>query len=217
MAESDDDLRAAYRTLAAAPSKAHPDDAQWERWACGTLDGDERLRLADHVARCAECADVWRAVQALRASAPRARVLPFRPRVAWGAGLAAAAALALALVLPSGDGPTVSGVGSAPATHTLRSAGAEERPGLREPRGRLVAAPVALHWTPVSGARAYRVQLMGADGVPLWSGTETTRLEVAWPAGVAAAPGRYYWQVIALVGADDERPSELTEFEIAPR
>lgn len=210
MADSDDELRAAYARLAASAGGPHPDDALWERLAEGALDSDQRLRLADHVTRCAECRDVYRGVQALRDAAPRARVLPFRRRAAWGAGLAVAAVLVLALFMPQ-PGPA-----PAPAGDALRS-DAAGRPVPRSPRGRLVSAPTSLAWEPLSGARAYRVQVLGGDGASLWTSAETQAHELPWPAHLTLDPGRYYWQVVARVGLDEERASPLIDFEIAPR
>lgn len=218
MALSDDELRAAYATLSAAAMEPHPDEALFERLACGELSADERLRLSDHVARCASCAGVWRGVQALRAeaerAAPRARVLRFPARAGWAVGLAAAAVLALAFLMPRGAG----GPGAAPPpTDTLRSSGAADAPLPVSPRGQLTRAAGLLRWQALPGARAYRVQVLAADGTPLWTSGETRAQELAWPAGIAVAPGRYYWQVVAVGDAREERASELVDFEIAAR
>ncbi len=217
----DDELRAAYATLQ-APALSHPDDAVWERLACAELPADQRRDLADHVTRCASCAALWRGVQTLRADAakeaPRARVLPFKRRLGWAGGLAAAAAVVLALVLPRATpGP---GTTTTPGDE-LRSDRVADRPVALAPRGQLAAAPVVLRWKPLAGARAYRVQVLAADGTPLWSSPETRTSELAWPTSVASRPGLYYWQVVALVGAPggtaDEIASALADFEIAAR
>jgi TolA-binding protein len=92
----------ALRELHAAlpPAGPHPDDEIWVRLADGTLDARARHELAAHVVSCESCAEVYRAMTALRAGAPdevtgatgsgSAR----RVSLAW---LAAAAAVALAV------------------------------------------------------------------------------------------------------------------------
>ena len=59
--------------------------------------------------------------------------------------------------------------------------------------------------------------MLGGDGAPLWTSADTPAHELPWPAQLALEPGRYYWQVVARVGFDEERASPLVDFEIAPR
>lgn len=96
-------LQLAYRGLASTGTGAHLSEDDWVRLAADELDPATKARCADHVERCRDCAEVFRAVAAVRDGAaafdPGApRAVPsgwWSPRV-W-VGLAAAATLALAV------------------------------------------------------------------------------------------------------------------------
>ena len=64
---NDDRLRTLYRRAAAAgtPDSAHPDEAAWERLACGESATEERSRLLAHLVECEMCADIYRVVSAI--------------------------------------------------------------------------------------------------------------------------------------------------------
>ena len=42
------------------------------------------------------------------------------------------------------------------------------------------------------------MRILGAEGDLIWTSPLVTATEIAWPAEIAARPGRLYWQVIAL-------------------
>ncbi len=63
-------LQRQYAALARATSESHPSEDDWLRFADGALDEASRLRLADHVTACADCADVFRVVVHVREGAP---------------------------------------------------------------------------------------------------------------------------------------------------
>ena len=50
---------------------AHPDDAAWERLACGESTAVEREATMDHVSACGSCAALYRSVVRLHAEARR--------------------------------------------------------------------------------------------------------------------------------------------------
>jgi hypothetical protein len=229
MADDDRLIRELYAESASRPLPGHPDEATWEAWAVGELTAVRRGELADHVARCAECAAVYRGLKMLAAEAAafdpavprpsRARVLAW-PRMWLYGGLVAAAAavLVVAIVPPSHMGPP----SPAPPTVSdpLRS-GEKSAPIPLEPLGRLTGPPRAFRWQPVAGAGRYRVELSSREGDLLWSSPEVTGTAVDWPAAVAASPGLYHWQVFVL--PDAERPlassaaSAVVSFEVVGR
>ena len=118
MADDERLIRELYAESASRPLADHPDEGTWEalggRRAAGRARRDE---LADHVARCTECAAVYRGLKMLAAESAafdpavprrsRARVLAW-PRMWMYGGLVAAAAavLVVALVPPSQMGPS---------------------------------------------------------------------------------------------------------------
>lgn len=69
--ESDASLRATWRDLSGAvPAPgAHLTEDDWVRFAADELDETARQRAADHIEACADCADIFRALGALREGA----------------------------------------------------------------------------------------------------------------------------------------------------
>ena len=214
-------LRRAYAARAAASPSKHPDEAAWERVACGEMDPAERERTLDHIARCAECAQVWRALSQLRrearsfdagmlraeGSGRRAIVVPW---ILSGLAAAAAVAAVSVMLMPAARPPS-----PAPSEAT-RSGSDTNRPRPLSPIG-LVVAPTEFRWEAVAGARAYRVRLF-RDEVLLWSSGETARTSLAWPASLQLQPGRYFWQVVAIPswsrGDADQIASEPALLEV---
>lgn len=66
---SDAALRQTYRTMAASQAGAHLSEDEWVALASDDLDAATRARFADHIERCASCAEVFRAVATLGAEA----------------------------------------------------------------------------------------------------------------------------------------------------
>jgi hypothetical protein len=224
MAEMDV-LRGAYASVASGEGK-HLSEDQWEFLACDEMAPAEKDAALDHVLSCAECSRVHRAVLAIRdeahafdPGAPQPRPAAVMNRTAaWRrllVGLATAAALisVFFLVRPLiRSGPAGPG-GSQPIT--LRQGGHLAVPVPVSPVGRVQRAPDGLSWRAVQGARGYVVELLDGDGELLWKSEEITAIHTPWPKGIAEAPGRYYWRVLAIRDAGGEPiPSNLQAFEI---
>jgi hypothetical protein len=193
----DAELRRRYAARAAGSPAGHLDESGWERFACGELDLAERQRAFDHIARCAECAAVWRSVSALRREAaafdpalPRPRREARAPWVLSGLAAAAAVAALGVMLAPAAWRPSPRGAES------TRSAADQARPRLVSPIGRVVQ-PAEFRWGGVPGTRAYRVRVF-RDAELVWSSVETTGTSLAWPASLQLPPGRYFWQVVAI-------------------
>jgi hypothetical protein len=205
----------------------HLSEETWERLALGLAGGPERELAIAHVVRCTECAAVYRGLATLetgaRAFDPGAPARPvlrgsdpglsLRP---WGflGGVAAAAAVVWLLARPA-IAPTPAPAGTPAVTRGTEPA----VPRALEPVGRLAAAPTAFRWSPLATARAHRLQLLDGSGELLWTSLDVTGTSLAWPSAVAAKPGTYYWQVIAVAPngrAVDEVTSPMVSFEIRP-
>jgi hypothetical protein len=189
-----------------------PGTDELTRGACGGLDEEGRGRLAEHLARCTDCAEEYRLARALHpAVAAAASRRPLAPqRQAW---LRIAAALLLT-------------VGAVAGLWQLRQGGA----GPGEVRGGALAAvavvpapgavlsepPGSLRWAELLPGASHRVVLLDVEGTALWRAEGVTGLAVEIPAEVAAAlaPGRYYWRVEALRGVERQH-SPLHGFRIA--
>ena len=225
MADDDRLIRELYAESASRPLPGHPDEATWEAWAAGELPAAPRAELMDHVARCAECAAVYRGLKMLAAEAAafdpavprrsRARVLAWPRMWVYGGLVAAAAAvLVVALVPPSQRGPSP----APPAVSDPVRSGEKAVPVPLEPLGRLTGLPRTFRWQAVAGAGRYRVELSSREGDLLWSSPDVTGTAVDWPAAVTPAPGLYHWQV--FVAPDADRPlatppaSAIVSFEI---
>jgi hypothetical protein len=205
----------------------HVAEEAWERLALGEASRAEREAALAHVVRCAECAAVYRGLATLetgaRAFDPGA---PSRPVLGgsepglslrpWGflGGVAAAAAVVWLLARPA-VAPTPAPIDTPAATRGAEPA----TPRAIEPVGRLSTAPAAFRWEALPAARAHRVELLDGSGEPLWTSPEVTGTSLAWPAAVAARPGTYYWQVVAIAQsgrAADASTSPMVSFEIRP-
>jgi hypothetical protein len=207
MAENDD-----------ATSAEHLDGAIFERLMLGELSAFARAAALRHVEHCDECSRIHAALLAVeegaRAFDPGVPSLgqarPGMHRAAW-LGLAAAATLALAVALPWRSwlaGPTPA------AEDVLRSAGGSVAPTLAAPQGRAPGRPDFV-WSSVPGALAYHVELFDAEAEPLWTSPPVHATSLPWPDAVPAAPGPYYWRVVASVGGGAESlASPLGRFEL---
>jgi hypothetical protein len=216
-------LRLAYAE--AETSVPHLSEETWERFAFGELSVEERERALEHVSRCVECARVLRALSLLEAEAraidpavPARLSAPAEPSrrrgLLWTAA-AAAAAVALWLTLPSFP-PGRPAPGS-PSTDSLRSATGASRPVPKSPLDRVASAPEGFSWEGTEGARAYRVELLDADGESIWTSGEVAETRVPWPRDVASDPGRYYWRVVAILAERGETvASPLVSVDLRP-
>lgn len=204
------------RDLPASSDSPHLDDDTLERFAAGELDAGQQTLVRAHADACPSCAALVRGVTLLQAGArqfdPAApRKGPAMSGRAW-IPIGIAAALALAVLVPM-------------MTARLRPA-TEPQSGTREaqgdvpvpigPTGQLADLPTRFEWRPFRGAQSYEVRLFREDGTLLWeeraAGTSIERR-----ADLQLPPGRYYWQVRALLEENDgNTPAEssLTPFEI---
>jgi len=169
----------------------------------GVLVGDERARVQEHLATCAECraeiADVSRIVRALP-SARRAG------RHIWiPAATAAAAAVVLLLAWPPPSHDPVR------PEHREEAVTTTVAPSPVMPLGRVDSAAV-LVWTSVPYADRYRVRLFDSNGTVIWQAEmEDTVARVPNSARLMARLS-YYWKVEAHTGFDRWAASDLVEF-----
>ena len=204
------------RDLPASSDSPHLDDDTLERLATGELDADQQTRARAHADACPSCAALVRGVTLLQAgarqidpAAPRAR--PAMSRRAW-IPIGIAAALALAVVVPMVTARWRQA--TEPPSGTRAAQG--DVPVPIRPTGQLADPPARFEWRPFKGAQAYELRLFREDGTLLWehrsAGTSIERR-----ADLQLPPGRYYWQVRALLEENDgNTPAEssLTPFEI---
>jgi hypothetical protein len=199
---NDDELQRAYASAIASP---------WGRTPCPEPEAladlaerrgtdEARLAILDHVMACAGCRrDLDLLLVADRAGARSAR--PSR----W---VAAAAAAVL-----------VVGLGAVGARTLLRERppeverGGAARLALSPERGAVAARPLALRWHAVPGGRDYRVELLAADGIPLWSAVTPDSSAVV-PDSVVARSGEYGWWVTARLADGSSVRSPVTPFSV---
>jgi hypothetical protein len=214
-------LREAYAAVAGG-SPPHLDDEAWEGLACGELEADQRERALGHVARCAECGRILRALTLLEREARAVdptipgvlSVLPGAPprRRAWLWGGLAATAAAVAAV-----GLLARPVATPPAVpdSEVRSVAESGRPVPLAPRGAQAKAPEVFSWEQRSGVRGYRVELVDEAGETLWRSEEVGGARLSWPQSVPATPGGYHWRVVAVLEERGETvASPLVSFRI---
>lgn len=219
-------LRAAFRASASPRDDPHPSSADWERLACGELEAEPRRRLLDHMLDCPECSDTYRALGILRLEAtafdeqvPNRQTAPTPfPRSRWiswrGVGaLAVAATAVLAVVLPlqrSRD------VGVEPGV-VVRSADEGTAVAPVAPVGEVRWRPgddIVLTWTSGSSKGPFLVEVLGADGEPVWTGPDTETTETVWPGDAVPGAGRYYWRVFAGGSSSVRDESPLVAFDL---
>ena len=208
-------------TASAIPAAGHLLEEDWERLACGELAAADQESALHHVSRCAECARIFRGLDALTEGArsfdptvpaARPRVLGF-PRGLLLGGLAAAATLAVVLLRPAAGREVP---GSLPGDG-FRGAAEGLDPAPLAPRGRVAGLPTGLRWTGTATPALYHVVVLDADGEPVWSSGEIEGSGMPWPAELDLKAGPYFWQVIALPRGGlpgDRRASALAAFEV---
>jgi len=219
-------LREAYRSAAQPPDDRHPSSTDWERLACGELDSEARRRLLEHVTACPVCADIYRALDVLRAEAPvfdEGAPKPEDPQtrsivsrlVSWrGVGalaIAATAVLAVVLPLQRGGNPKVEpGV-------VVRSGGVTAAVSQLAPVGEVPWRPgddVVFEWTADAPNGSSVIEILDVDGEPIWTGPETAGTESVWPGDTIPGPGRYYWRVLSAGSSSTGDDSALEAFEL---
>jgi len=169
----------------------------------GSVTGEERARMAAHLAACADCraevVDVSRIVRSAGASRSRNHGL-------W---IPAVMAAVLALVWVA---PRALRQQSAPQ-HREEAVTMTVAPRPLIPNGS-VDAVSELVWSSVPSATSYRVRVFDAEGTVLWE-SERTDTVAAVPASIALRrQTAYYWRVEAHTGFDRRAASELVEFSL---
>ncbi len=200
---NDDDLQQAYGRMIRAPL---------DRAACPGADalgdlaarrGTEtgRLALLDHVMQCTACRrDLDLLLVADRAGA-RSTMAPRWVAVAAAAILVIGVGGVGARVLLRERAPEVERGGAA----ALRPVSPEE--------GTTATAPVMLTWRAAPGAQQYRVEVLAADGAPLWSAA-TADTSATIPDAVVARGGEYGWWVTGRLADGATISSPVTPFSV---
>jgi hypothetical protein len=222
---TDERLRDLVRAHA-RPADGHPSEDEFARVFLAEANPFERARLMDHVARCAECSYVYRALRELEDAAraadpslPASGRKPSTPALAWGGfgALAAAAALAVAVLRPSAPPAAI----APPQDATRARPEAVVTPAPGAPVGSLSTRPAEFRWTPAADAQGYRVRLFSDAGELLWTSDDVREARAAFPADLALPGGTYYWQVLTVptwsTMESDLVPSEQVRFDFTPR
>lgn len=169
--------------------------------------GEERARIASHLAECAECRAEFVDASRIVAGLPRARAM--RNRLWIPAAAAAAVVLILAWPRSLREAPVQMAHREGPVTATVA-------PRALIPIGS-VDSVASLTWSSVPRTDRYNIRLFDADGAVVWE-RETPDTTIAIPTTVRLRSGRtYYWKVEAHIGFDRRAVSELIEFSIRPR
>jgi len=104
------------------------------------------------------------------------------------------------------------------ASRALGTRGDEDQvPTIVSPRNtRILPDGVVLEWEAVSGAKRYKVALLGPDGVSVvWQGlTEATKLGYPDDAPVLSPGGMYRWEVVAQMPDGKAPSSDLAWFAV---
>ncbi len=197
----------------------HLDHQTWEQLACGELSRRERSAALAHVERCDSCAATWSALEEVRSAAsdfdPYLSELPEpAPRSTWRPAWLALAAAMLAAVGVTwwvGDGSTLRGsiASGTRESAEVDRAGIDLAPELLSPADGARGAFERFEWSAPSGQTAVRVELLDAEGEPLWTSGAVAGATLPWPPEVVREPGVYFWRVVAV-----EAASPLARFEI---
>jgi hypothetical protein len=203
---NEESLRAAYALL--LDERAGRDDCVAPEALLAVVDGSaseaERLRTLRHVAGCRECRAEFELLRTAGDVAERVEQRSWRrPLLTAAAGIflmISGAALWQALQ-PSAE--TMRGE----ATTVLLLSPAEDIP---------TTPPVRLIWAQVPGARQYEVEIVRADGAPVYETvTADTTLDVPETAGLI--PGtEYRWWVSALLTDGTQPRSAPRRLRISP-
>jgi hypothetical protein len=209
----DRELGARYR-LGTTPERDRSDcfSAEQLAEAASGQDLPMRERAIDHAARCAACAEELRLALDLEPWARRAgRAVGPRSLPAW---LPVAAALLLAL------GAVLWVRTSRPPREAEPRRGmSETAPAVRPSDGEsLAAAPEALSWQALPGARAYSVELFDAESTPIWSSGRLDAARAELPAEIRSkisAGGEFFWR-ITVFEESERRELPLSRFRVSP-
>jgi hypothetical protein len=186
-----------------------------EKYSLHQLPAAELARLEEHLLLCEDCCQALGEVEqyvALQKSAlqelsqpvpaPGKRSLfPVWSSPAWSwAGAGALATLAVVLILPYGSNKSGNGVPTPVALASFRGAEAQVHAPANKP------LQLQLEAADVAGDAKLRLELVSADGQPVWSGKPRNangKLESVAPGQSAGS----YW--VRLYGADSELVREF--------
>ena len=195
--------------------RAHLSEELMAAWLDGELAGEERARVASHLADCDLCRAEVAAVRALLADEP-AEAVPRPPRrgrlLRYLLPVAAAAAAVWLLVVPtarqeeprlrSGPGAEPGAVPAVVAVAPVGDAVVPDRP--------------TFTWRAAGADAHYTLVLTDAAGAPVWR-TSTPDTVVALPPDVPLAAGRtYYWTVDARLADGEAATTGPLGFRTAP-
>jgi anti-sigma factor RsiW len=194
-------------------AREHLTEALVAAWLDGELGGDERARVAAHLADCDICREEIVSVRRLLGhdlveESPAGRRRPVR----YLAAVAAAAAAVWFLLVPTMQGPD-SRLRSGPGSE----AGAVAAIRILGPVGDAVRADEAsFTWRRAGRDAQYTLTLTDAAGAVLWR-VSTPDTAVVLPDDVPLEAARdYYWTVDALLADGETATSGLQGFETAP-
>lgn len=203
----------------------------------GKCGSEEQASAERHLAACPHCeaelalfrefespeirpeerADVEAIVTHLRRNSPVPITAPWWKSL-WNfkilapASIAVAGLLAIAVFVPRPHEPQL---GSFTSDDTLRS----QRLEALSPIGNVKAVPEVLRWSPVKGARSYRVRLFEVDNTLLWEAeVQTVSVRIPDPISKQAIPlKKLYWQVTAFEQAGNALADSGTQsFTLQP-
>lgn len=187
------------------------------RSARGELDSardrQERVRIAEHLGRCADCADAWQVARTLApAFLPTLAPAPRRARW-WWASAAAVLVLGVATfsLLPRPlDNPPVSSSRQAVASVVAVTFSPAHASQLYQPPEVLAVRSAEV---PLPGTR-FEIVLLDAEATLLWTSPPLETPSVDLPAELELPAGTYFWRARSL----DGRPawqSPLARFELS--
>ena len=187
----------------------HLSAAQVAAYVDGTVTGDERAYVEEHLLECDACREEVTACARLVSATPSL----IAPGIRWRVAVPIAAALLAAVVLTRPDGSDRVG----PALERGESPNASRIVLIAPPPGALVEAGVTLLvWRPIDRAAGYQVVVKDSTGGLLWR-ADVTDTSVALPRGLALRAGdAYVWRVDGGRTDGSTATSAETGFRIAP-
>ncbi len=176
-----------------------PDAAQLFEATSGNLTREQRMKIVDHVAQCAECTEAWRLATELGARpAQRSSTMPIR-RFAFAASVVLAVGVVTYLALPVGDQVPQYRDATEPLAPTSLVTGSL-------PRDQFI-----LRWSPAPQGSTYSVRLSTADLTPLLSQQDIVSPELLVPSSALAnvkSGDQLLWQVEVRLPNGRQIPSE---------
>jgi anti-sigma factor RsiW len=191
-----------------------PTPEELARAVSGELPAPTRMRLAQHLASCSDCAEEFRLAAALepfaaKHGAAERPAFPAMRRFAWAAAVVVGLGIGISvwqLTQPAGGEPVRAPATGTPFTVVAPVDGAK-----------LGDAPIALSWRLDGQPRAGRLELFDATLAPLWRSSGAAPPPFQLPADVrqriSARGGRVYWRVV-FAGELGEERSPLAGFTV---